>query len=377
MKTLEDVLEEITPTPDPDFVADMEWRMRQGFPPPRKRRLPRLDFGQLGARPRMAAAVAASALLALMVMFAVTGDDDEPGRPVAASLPAQEESEGEVSAGAGGGGQADSGATATTTSGSRDADARRLAAPHPEAPQSDEVARSLPNGGGGGVAPGTQVRRIERSAAVTLASDPADFDDISDSIFRTVARHDGFVLQSSFTQGEEGFSSGFFELRVPSGRLQQTLNDLSGLATVRARTESGTDVTAPFVSTRDRLRTAKALRTSLLGRLEVAFTDSAVDALRRRLEIVGNRISRLREQLRGMRERTEFATVIVELVDEDTGAVSGETDEAIDDAVGSLEDMFNFLIRAAGILIPLGLAAGIAWLAVARARRRARERALA
>ena len=33
MKTLEDVLEEITPTPDPDFVADMEWRMQLGFPP--------------------------------------------------------------------------------------------------------------------------------------------------------------------------------------------------------------------------------------------------------------------------------------------------------------------------------------------------------
>jgi hypothetical protein len=57
--------------------------------------------------------------------------------------------------------------------------------------------------------------------------------------------------------------------------------------------------------------------------------------------------------------------------------VTGETDEAVDDAVGSLEDILNFLIRAAGILLPIGLAAGIGWLAVARARRRARERALA
>jgi hypothetical protein len=371
MKTLEDVLEEITPTPDPDFVADMDWRMRQGFPPPPSRRLPRIDLA--GFRPRAAAAVAASALLALAVTFAVIGDDDDPERPVAASLPAQE-SQGEFS---GGGGQADSGAT-----GARDRvpnqmrEARPLAIPT----QTEDVAVSPPSGGGG-AAPGARVRRVERSAGITLASDPAEFDDISDSIFRTVARHDGFVLNSSFTQGEggeESFSSGFFELRVPAAQLQQTLNDLSGIATVRARTESGTDVTAPFVSTRDRLRTAKALRTSLLNRLEVAFTDTAIDALRRRLEVVGNRITRLREDLRGMRERTEFATVMVELVDEDTGgAPSGETDEAIDDAVGSLEDMFNFLIRAAGILVPLGIVAAIAWLAVTRARRRARERALA
>ena len=31
MKTLEDVLEEITPEPDPDVVADMERRMEQAY----------------------------------------------------------------------------------------------------------------------------------------------------------------------------------------------------------------------------------------------------------------------------------------------------------------------------------------------------------
>jgi hypothetical protein len=92
---------------------------------------------------------------------------------------------------------------------------------------------------------------------------------------------------------------------------------------------------------------------------------------------VGNRISRLRGDLRGLRERTEFATIMVELVDEDSGAVTGETDEAVDDAVGSLEDILNFLIRVGGVLVPIGLAGGIGWLVVARARRRARERALA
>ena len=55
MKTLEDVLEEIRPTPDPDFVADMERRMQLGFPPPRKRRLSRVDLASF--RPRQFAAV--------------------------------------------------------------------------------------------------------------------------------------------------------------------------------------------------------------------------------------------------------------------------------------------------------------------------------
>jgi hypothetical protein len=45
--------------------------------------------------------------------------------------------------------------------------------------------------------------------------------------------------------------------------------------------------------------------------------------------------------------------------------------------VRSLEDLLNFLIRAAGILLPVALVGGIGWLLVTRARKRARERALA
>ena len=349
MKTLEDVLDEIRPTPDPDFVADMDRRMKLGFPPQRKRHLPKIDFARL--RPRTVAAVAASALLAVLVAVSVTGGGDEAGRPAAEPVVMEEFNGGPTESG--GGVAADSTAS------------RALAQPVP------------PPGGGGDFAPGAEVRRIERSAQLTLASDPDEFDTIADAIFRTADRHDGFVLNSSFTQGDGDFSSGVFELRVPANRLEPALNDLSRLATVRSRSESGTDVTGSFVSIRDRLRTAKALRTSLLRRLELAITDTAVNALRRRLEIVGNRITALRGQLRDMRERTEYATVLVSLVDKDTGAATGATDEAIDDAVGSLEDILNFLIRAVAILLPLALAGLVGWLLASRARRRARERSLA
>lgn len=356
MKTLEDVLEEIRPTPDPDFVADMERRMQLGFPPPRKRRLPRVDLASL--RPRQFAAVAASAALALVVAISLTsGGEGEPDQPVAQPLAVEFS----------GGDSAGSAEPQLDTAAKAPASAERRALVQPVPPPDIDQD----------VAPGANVRRIERSAQLTLASDPDGFDGLADEIFRTADRRDGFVLRSSFTQGEDGFSGGSFELRVPSDQLQPTLNDLSRLATVRARSESGTDVTGTFVSIRDRLRTSLALRTSLLRRLEVALTDTAVSALRRRLTIVGNRITGLRDQLRGVRERTEFSTVFVELVDEDAGAVTGETDEAVDDAVGSLEDIAGFLIRAAAILIPLALVGAVGWLVAVRARRRARERALA
>lgn len=348
MKALEDVLEEIRPVPDPEFVADMEQRMRLGFPRERARRLPiRLP----ALRTRGFTAAAASATLAAVVAVSLIGSDDGRDQPPAQAL---EESS--------------SSGAAEPAPMALDGSAGRSVAP-------PTVDPALP--GGGGVAPGADVRRIERSAQLTLASDPNEFDDVADAIFRTAARRDGFVLQSSFTQGEDGFSSGFFQLQVPAAQLQGTLNELSGLATVRARGESGTDVTGTFVSVRDRLRTALALRTSLLRRLELAITDTAVNALTRRLAIVGNRITGLRQELRAMRERTQYATVVVELVDEDADAVTGETDDAVDDAVGSLEDILNFLIRAAGIALPIALVGLLGWFALTRGRRRARERSLA
>jgi hypothetical protein len=322
--------------------------MKLGFPPRRKRRLPRIDF-----RPRAVMAVAASALLALLVAVSVTGENGSDGdRPVAQPLVEDFEA-------------ASGGSVQSDVIASEESAARAIGQPVP------------PPVGGDDFAPGAEARRIERSAQLTLAADPDDFDGLADAIFRTADRHDGFVLNSSFTQGERDFSSGSFELRVPANQLEPTLNDLSRLATVRSRSESGTDVTGAFVSVRDRLRTSLALRTSLLRRLELALTDTAEQALRRRLEIVGNRITSLRAQFRDIRERTEYATVLVALVDKDADAVVSDTDEAVDDAVGSLEDVLNFLIRAAGVIIPLAVAGLLAWLVAAYLRRRARERSLA
>jgi hypothetical protein len=230
-----------------------------------------------------------------------------------------------------------------------------------------------------GVAPGRRDRVVERSAQLSLAADPGEFDRVADSVFRVAGRRGGFVLRSAFTEDERGGSSGFFELRVPAAQLQRTLDELSRVATVRARTESGNDITGRFVSARDRLRIARAERESLLLRLEQATTGAAAAALRRRLEIVAAEITAVRQQLRRIRDRTQYAAVTVDLIDENAGpkAAAGKTGRAVDDAVESLEDIGAFLIRALGILVPLALAGALGWFAAARARRRARERALA
>lgn len=368
MKTLEETLQEITPTPDPDFVAEMEERMRLSFPPKRPPRFVRPTITIPKLRYPAFAGAAASALLALMVSLAIVNNkdgSDKPSQPVVADKPVVAESEtlfdtqeheSRQRDPAGGGAVAESTALVPST-----------ALPEPVPPNEGKVA------------PNRRDRKVEQTAQLSLAADPGDFDQIADDIFAVAQRRNGFVLRSSFTQGEDGASAGTFELRVPAAQLQSTLSDLSRVATVRSRSESGTDVTGNFVAARDRLRIARAERKSLLTRLENAETDQAAAAIRQRLEIVAGEITGLRSQLRNMRERTSYSAVSVELIDEDaitTADNKSDTDEAFDDAVGSLEDILNFLIRALGILVPVTLAGLLGWFATSRARRRARERTL-
>ena len=361
MKTLEDTLHEITPAPDPGFVEEMERRMQMGFPPKQPPRFVRPSLALPSFRRPAFAGAVASALLALVVSLAIVNDDDVgrqttgPDQPIA--LDAREVAPTEDLVGDS---DASGGSVAMTP-------LPTTVLPEPIPPPDGDVA------------PGRRDRKVELTAQLSLAASTDEFDGIADSVFAIAQRRNGFVLHSSFTEAENGASGGFFELRVPAAQLQSTLNELSRLATVRARTESGTDVTGAFVGARDRLQMARAERKSLLTRLENAETDRAAQAIRARLEIVAREIANFRSQLRGMRERTTYAAVSVELVDKDSepAAAPTETGEAWDDAVGSLEDILNFLIRTLGILVPVTLAAALGWLAVTRGRKRARERTLA
>jgi hypothetical protein len=219
---------------------------------------------------------------------------------------------------------------------------------------------------------------VERSAELTLAAPDDRLDRVADSIVRVTDRHDGFVLRSSVSSGDDSERRGTFDLRIPVASLQDALGDLSKLGHVRARRQAGRDITPAYVASRDRLTAAKAERRSLLRRLAGADSDSEAEAIRRRLDAVSLRIDRLRRELGAVRERTDYAAVSVDLEaeDGDGGAAAGGTREAFDDSLGLLAGALNLALRALGVLIPLAIVAGLGWLAGSMLRRRRREAAL-
>ena len=309
------------PEPDLGFEARLGERVRAGFP--RRRRLPKLRRPPL---PVLAGAAALLLAVAVAIPLLRSDNRDEP-----------------------------------TTA---------LSAPAPKAADVERFSRGEASAPAAG-------RRIERSAALTIAAPGGELDRIADGVTAVADRHRGFVLRSSVTSGDEGTSGGSFDLRIPADELQPSLRELASLGKVRSRTQSGQDVTREYVTVSDRLEAARAERKSLLRRLERADTNTEAEAIRHRLDLVAAEIRGLRGQLRDLRLRTNYASVSVTLGPDqgNSGGGSGFGD-AFDDFTGSLAASGELALRALGVALPLSLLALIAWWSLRLGRRRRRESAL-
>lgn len=223
-------------------------------------------------------------------------------------------------------------------------------------------------------------RRIERSARLSLQAPDDRLEKVGQGIVDTADRYRGYVLNSSLGTGEDE-GGGTYDLRVPAGDLRDALRDLGRLGTVRSQSQNGQDVTAGYVSATDRLQSTRAERRGLLRRLERSGTDTQTESLRRQLELNAQQISGLRSQLRDLRVRTDYAAISVSLSSRDdngsaTGADRDGLGGAVDDALGSLSESVQMLVRALGVAIPIGVLALLAWLAARTFRRRRRDAVL-
>jgi hypothetical protein len=387
--------------PDAEFGEALEQRMREGFParPGSARALadevrdglvaarawPRNVVRSLPSPRRMlpaAAALVTVALIGLAVSSVVidmnrSGDDDSGSESGGASIAPSD-----GGAGSAGGGGAEAAPGGAQDEAARSAEQLKLAQP-PDTPQSatgSGAGAIAPPSPGGGFAPGRSNRKVERSISMTLEAPDEEIPALAQDVTQVTNRHGGFVLSSTLNSDEEG-AQGFFELRIPTGRLRPALADLAGLATVRSQSQSGQDVTRRHVTTRDRLQSARAERRSLLRRLEVAETDEEAESIRRRLDIVAGEINGLRGLLRDLRLRTDYAVVSVELAGTEgnsgSGGAGGSFDDAVNDAGDLVVGLAGVLIRVLAIALPLALIAGLGWLATSLLRRRRRESVLA
>lgn len=342
---LEEFLTETRPRPDEAWARELDERVQRGFPRESRRRawLPRLALPSRPSRLVPALGGLAAVLIALVVGasilsggsdLALRGDDSA------------------VSEDAAGGGS--------------------VAAPVEEPGTAGlAVPESL-----------RDERLVERSAALTLTAPESEIAPLGDRVIAVVDRLGGFVASSSVTS-TEGVASGSFELRVPVGRLDRAMADLSRLAHVSERSQSTQDVTATFDAAKARARELRAERAGLLRRLSRAEDDAAADAIRARLRLVSAQLAAARREAAQVERRAALATVHVALVADDASGAAAPGDDgawtpadALRDAIRVLEVAAGVLILALAVALPALLLGLPAAMALRRLTRRRRESAL-
>jgi hypothetical protein len=222
-------------------------------------------------------------------------------------------------------------------------------------------------------------RQVERSASIVLATSPADVEDAADGVVHVTDKYDGFVETSEVSGGDASAAGATFVLRIPSSKVQDAIADLSELGHVRERTQSSDDITSEFVSVRSRTTRASSERQALLRQLAAADTPNEIAAAKAQLRTIDRRLASLRAEQKRLNNRVTFSTVDLK-VQADASAAKGDgkftPSDALHDARDILAAGLGVLLIALAILIPLGVVAAAAWLVISGLRRRGRERAL-
>ncbi len=370
-------LHELREAPSEDFASRLDARAAAGFP--RRAAASRLGrvpgaaaLERLRARPPrrwLLPALGAATTLIVVATAVVATNGDGGGAPQVQTTSASGAGK-SLAAPASGGGSATADAKNAPLAGSQAA---------PAIPSQTFTEQSAPEPPG---APNVRQRQIERSAELTLGTDPEHVQDVAGKVFDVVGRYRGIVLSSSVRDGGEGEARASFELLIPSARLSGALTDLSDLAEVRSRSENSLDITAPYVSARERLRDSRADAQGLLRQLAAADTEAERNSVKAQLQVVRGRIAAFRSQVDRLQRRADFSHVSLDVATGKDAFVpaSGSDKWTIGDA---LRDAGRLLAIAAGVVLialalalPLGILGGAAWAGRRIYVRRARQGAL-
>ncbi len=405
---LEATLRAIRPRPKPEFAAELDQAVADGFPDPRS---PKAWLARLGERlsstpPRrflVPAGGVALAAIAISTAVIVTGNDGEGTNSVAvdsqsqrstipdwrgiqfeSSIPRVTE---EGAAAAPGRSQGAHGAAASHGSGQGSPEAQYDDAP--PATSASKASGNYQEAAGstaqpvevGPYASGTAHRDIERAAQIVLAAEPSEVREDAAQVFEAVHAANGIVLDSSIRDGRAGRAGARFELLIPSAKLSDAMASFSSIASVRTRHESTSDITAPTIGAGEHLEDANAAVRGLLGRLAEADSDAERAAVEAELRTARAKAATIRSRLSTLERRSNLSRVSlrIETDGESDGSGGGGTwgiGDGLHGAGRVLAVAAGVIVIAAAILAPLALLLLIGWLVHRGWSRRARRQAL-
>jgi hypothetical protein len=227
-------------------------------------------------------------------------------------------------------------------------------------------------------------REIERSAYVVLGTKPGEVANAAAQVYTAVHAAKGVVLHSKVQSGSHGATGAYFELLIPSRKLDDALSSFSQIAEVRERHDATNDITAPTVGASEELRDSNASIEGLLKELGDVETEEERESVEARLREERRRHASIRASLDHLHKRASMSEVTVRIVTDRAAGITPPSKDKGGWGVGdALHDAGHILTIAAAVaLIGLAILGPIAlillaiWLANRFRVRRLRERAL-
>jgi Flp pilus assembly pilin Flp len=185
------------------------------------------------------------------------------------------------------------------------------------------------------------LRRVHKEARLTVAVD--DIEAQSAAAEQSVRAAGGYIVSNDLNTGADNRKSARLELRVPVGRFEGMVSELSQLGEVRAKQVTGQDITEQFSDSQQaknvltsELTTRELQLKEALARIEAARKKKkyAADPWELRAEVRRLRVeaSQARARLELMRKLSELSAITLELKEKSltpTGGFSQELNETL------------------------------------------------
>lgn len=134
---------------------------------------------------------------------------------------------------------------------------------------------------------------------------------------RMIAEQNGGFVASANLADNAGIKTAYATLRIPTDKFRATADAIKRLAsTVFNESESGQDVTDQYVDLEARLKAAKAEEAQYMEILKNARSIEDTLNVVARLGEVRSRIEQMEGQMRGLEDRTSYATLTVTMTEE-------------------------------------------------------------
>lgn len=228
-----------------------------------------------------------------------------------------------------------------------------------------EIMEMGPGAGAPNTAPAANATRLViRNANLSIVVDSPE--ERMDEITSLAERLGGFVVssniyKSSLSNGVE-VPRGSITIRVPSQQFEQALDEIrAGAIDVPNDSQTGQDVTAEYTDLQSRLRNLEAAETQLRQIMEGAEDTEDVLTAFRELTYITEQIEVLRGQIKYYEESAALSAITVEIIANAAvqpirigpWSIEGAARQAVEDLIGALQNLAEFLVWVLIFLIPV------------------------